>query len=44
MNKTVLALLGGLVLSTAAHAVPIQPCPNGKTYADYITLGSCLLG
>ena len=44
MNKTILALLGSFALSTAAHAAPIQPCPGGKTYADYITLTSCLLG
>lgn len=44
MNKTIPALLGSFALSTAAHAAPIQPCPSGKTYADYITLTSCLLG
>lgn len=44
MNRTILILLGSLVFSTVAHAVPIQPCPNGKTYADYIAVASCLLG
>lgn len=44
MGKTLLAALCGLALATAAHAAPIEACPDGKTYADYIALKACLLG
>jgi hypothetical protein len=44
MRKTLLAVLSCLALTTAAGAAPVAACPDGKTYADYITLGACSLG
>lgn len=44
MRKTLLALFWCLSLATAVRAAPIAACPSDKTYADYVSLKSCLLG